>query len=76
MEEITKTQSDDELADASDPRVWALLGIKANRHPRQAAYRLARERRVPHVQLGRSIRFSLRALREWAQERARESVAA
>lgn len=76
MTEVTD-QVTDRLLTASDPVVHELLGVAGNRNPAQSAWRLAREKKVPHVRVGqRLIRFSLAALRRWAEDQSRENCVA
>lgn len=61
---------------ASDPEVWRLLGIEDTGDPVQTAQRMVRGNQVPHLRIGRRIRFSLPALKKWAAEKLNNSVAA
>ncbi|MGH9754510.1 MAG: helix-turn-helix domain-containing protein [Blastocatellia bacterium] len=59
----------------SDPEVRQLLGIFDLEDPDQAARRMVRQG-IPHVRIGRRIRFSVPALRLWIANQINDSVAA
>ena len=42
-------------------------------HPHRL-YRLAREGKVPHIRLGRSVRYRVSALLEWMEEQEKEAL--
>ncbi|MCI0338904.1 MAG: hypothetical protein L0226_15125 [Acidobacteria bacterium] len=65
----------DQLLPVSHPDVRRLLGIEHCADPDQIARRMVRCG-VPHLRIGRRIRFSLPALKKWAAEKLQNSVAA
>ena len=60
-DQITKT------VPVSDPEARQILGIEHYDDPDQAARRMVRQG-VPHLRIGRRIRFSIPALKIWAAE--------
>jgi hypothetical protein len=66
----------DKLRDSRDPEVQKFLGVADHADPIQAVARLVRSGQVPHLRLGRKVRFSLPALKQWAAERIASSVTA
>jgi len=68
-EQITQT------VPVSDPEVRQLLGIAQLDDPDQAARRMVRAG-VPHIRIGRRIRFSVPALKAWILEQVNNSVTA
>lgn len=58
-----------ELRPAADLGVQRLLGIDHHKDPGQSAARMVRAGQVPHVRIGRRIRFSIPALQRWAADR-------
>ncbi|MCI0389109.1 MAG: helix-turn-helix domain-containing protein [Acidobacteria bacterium] len=66
----------DELLPTSDPAVRKLLGVESCVDPDQATLRMVRAGQVPHLRIGRRVRFSLPALKKWAAEKIANSVAA
>lgn len=44
-----------------------------NMHP-DRLYRLAREGKVPHIRLGRSVRYRVSALLEWMRRQEQEAL--
>lgn len=69
LEEIERT------VPVSDPEVRQLLGIFDLDDPDQAARRMVRQG-VPHVRIGRRIRFNVPALKAWILDQVNNSVAA
>jgi hypothetical protein len=65
----------DKTVPVSDPEVRQLLGIFDLDDPDQAARRMVRAG-VPHIRIGRRIRFSVPALKAWILEQVNNSVAA
>jgi hypothetical protein len=65
----------DKTVPVSDPEVRQLLGIFDLDDPDQAARRMVRAG-VPHMRIGRRIRFSVPALKAWILEQVNNSVAA
>ncbi|MCI0665838.1 MAG: hypothetical protein L0220_32675 [Acidobacteria bacterium] len=65
----------EELLPISNPEVQRLLGIDHHGNPDQAARRMVRCG-VPHVRIGRRIRFSLPAQRKWVAEQIAQSGSA
>jgi len=63
------------IVPVSDPEVRQLLGITDNGDPDQAARRMVRAG-VPHIRIGRRIRFSVPALKAWILDQVNNSVAA
>lgn len=63
----------EQLVPVSHPDVRRLLGIEHCADPDQAARRMVRCG-VPHLRIGRRIRFSLPALQKWAAEQIAQSV--
>lgn len=66
----------DELLRTSDPAVHRILGVEHCSDPDQATLRMVRAGQVPHMRIGRRIRFSLPALQRWAAEQIANSCAA
>lgn len=66
----------DETVPVSNPEAHRILGIEHYEDPDQAARRMVRDRAVPHLRIGRRIRFSIPALKAWAADRINNSVAA
>lgn len=64
-----------ETVPVSNPEAQRILGIADHDDPDQAARRMVRQG-VPHLRIGRRIRFSIPALKAWAAERINNSVAA
>jgi hypothetical protein len=73
---LIKTDEIDELLPLTDPAVHRLLGVAGYTDPYQAAGRIIRARQAPHLKIGRRIRVSLPALRQWAAEQIAQSVPA
>jgi hypothetical protein len=65
----------DETVPVSHPDARRLLGIAHCSDPDQLARRMVRQG-VPHLRIGRRIRFSIPALKAWAAERINNSVTA
>jgi hypothetical protein len=65
----------DQTVPVSNPEARRILGIEHCGDPDQAARRMIRQG-VPHLRIGRRIRFSLPALKKWAAERINNSIAA
>ena len=69
VDQITRT------VPVSDPEVRQLLEIADHDDPDQAARRMVRQG-VPHIRIGRRIRFSVPALKAWILEQVNNSVGA
>ena len=61
---------------ATNHEVHRILGITHYDDPAQAARRMATAGQVPHLRVGRRIRFNLPALKDWAAQKLTKSVAA
>lgn len=59
----------------SNPEARKILGIDHCGDPDQAARRMIRQG-VPHLRIGRRIRFSIPALKAWAAEKINNSITA
>jgi hypothetical protein len=68
-DQITKT------VPVSDPEARRILGIEHYDDPDQAARRMVRQG-VPHLRIGRRIRFSIPALKNWAAEQLNNAASA
>jgi len=75
MSQIIEATEIDRTVPASNPEVHRLLGIDGVDDPDQAVRRMIRQG-VPHLRIGRRIRFSLPALKKWAADKINSSVAA
>lgn len=64
-----------ETVTASNAEVQRILGIEHYDDPDQAVRRMVRQG-VPHLRIGRRIRFSIPALNAWAAEKINNSVVA
>jgi len=65
----------DRIVPVSDPEVRQLLGITENGDPDQAVRRMVRAG-IPHIRIGRRIRFNVPALKAWLLEQVNNSVTA
>ena len=63
----------DETVGVSHPEVRRILGIGKHRDPDQVGRRMIKQG-VPHLRIGRRIRFSIPALKQWAAERIAQSI--
>jgi hypothetical protein len=61
-----------ELVEATNPEVHQILGIAHYDDPAQAARRMVSH--VPHLRIGRRIRFSIPALKAWAAARLERQI--
>ncbi|MEW6047966.1 MAG: helix-turn-helix domain-containing protein [Bacillota bacterium] len=61
------TTSEEDLRTIDHRKAAELLGL----HP-VTVLRLARENRIPHLRLGRKVRFRVAALLAWMEEQERE----
>jgi hypothetical protein len=65
----------DQTVPVSNLEARQILGIDHLGDPDQAARRMVRQG-VPHLRIGRRIRFSIPALKRWAAEKINNSVVA
>lgn len=72
---IINAEQLDQTVPVSDPEARKILGIDHHDDPDQSARRMVRQG-VPHLRIGRRIRFSIPALKAWAAEKINNSVAA
>jgi len=72
---VIKIEQIETIVPVSDPEVRQLLGITEKVDPDQAARRMVRAG-VPHIRIGRRIRFNVPALKAWILEQVNNSVTA